>query len=92
MFGVPYEIVCDNGSQFISDETEAFCYKWNFTLTKSTPRYPHVNGKAKSSNKIIINNLKKRLTSYNNVGLNIYHGYFGPTRGHLVHDLDTIDD
>lgn len=47
--------MCDNGSQFISEKTEA--------LVKSIPRYPQANVQAESSNKIIINNLKKRLTS-----------------------------
>ncbi|XP_074346382.1 uncharacterized protein LOC141685162 [Apium graveolens] len=62
-FGGRAEIVCDNGSQFISDETEAFFRQWNFNLVKSTPHYLQANGQAKSSNKIINNNLKKRLTS-----------------------------
>ncbi|XP_074342067.1 uncharacterized protein LOC141679470 [Apium graveolens] len=43
-FGIPYEIVCDNGSQFISDKTEVFCKCWNIDLIKSTPRYPQANG------------------------------------------------
>ncbi|XP_017256033.2 uncharacterized protein LOC135147082 [Daucus carota subsp. sativus] len=63
-FGIPSEIVCDNGSQFISEKTESFCKKYNINLIKSTPRYPQANGQAESSNKIIINNLKKRLTSH----------------------------
>ena len=63
-FGVPSEIICDNGSQFISDKMEAFCRQWNITLVKSTPRYPQANGQAESRNKIIINNLKKRLTTH----------------------------
>nr|XP_017245120.1 PREDICTED: uncharacterized protein LOC108216789 [Daucus carota subsp. sativus] len=62
-FGIPSEIVCDNGSQFISEKTETFCKRYNINLVKSTPRYPQANGQAESSNKIIINNLKKRLTS-----------------------------
>ncbi|XP_074327289.1 uncharacterized protein LOC141665208 [Apium graveolens] len=57
-FGVPFEIVCDNGSQFISDKTEAFCKHWNINLIKSKPRYPQANGQAELSNKIIINNFK----------------------------------
>ena len=63
-FGIPSEILCDNGSQFISDKTEAFCRKYNINLIKSTPRYPQANGQAESSNKIVINNLKKRLTTH----------------------------
>ncbi|XP_017227992.1 uncharacterized protein LOC108203528 [Daucus carota subsp. sativus] len=57
-------IVCDNGSQFISEKTETFCKKYNISLVKSTPRYPQSNGQAESSNKIIMNNLKKRLTTH----------------------------
>ena len=63
-FGVPSDIIYDNGSQFISDKMEAFSRQWNITLIKSTPRYPQANGQAESSNKIIINNLKKRLTTH----------------------------
>ncbi|XP_074298915.1 uncharacterized protein LOC141629892 [Silene latifolia] len=33
-FGIPSEIICDNGSQFISDNTEGFCARWNITLRK----------------------------------------------------------
>lgn len=63
-FGVPSEIFCDNGSQFVSEKTETFCRKYNISLVKSTPRYPQANWQAESSNKIIINNLKKRLTAH----------------------------
>ena len=31
-FGVPSEIVCDNGSQFISERTRSFCREWNIEL------------------------------------------------------------
>ena len=60
-FGVPSEIVCDNGSQFISDRTREFCQQWNINRVTSTPRYPQSNGQAEASNKVIISNLKKRL-------------------------------
>lgn len=63
-FGVPAEIICENWSQFISEKSEAFCAKYNITLVKSTPKFPRANGQAESSNKIIINNLKKRLTTH----------------------------
>ncbi|XP_074278363.1 uncharacterized protein LOC141601954 [Silene latifolia] len=39
-FGIPYEIICDNGSQFIGNKTEDFCARWNISLQKSTPRNP----------------------------------------------------
>ncbi|KAJ9544420.1 hypothetical protein OSB04_024127 [Centaurea solstitialis] len=60
-FGVPSEIICDNGSQFISDKTRTFCEKRGIKLVTSTPRYPQSNGLAESSNKVIINSIRKRL-------------------------------
>ncbi|KAJ9553755.1 hypothetical protein OSB04_017800 [Centaurea solstitialis] len=60
-FGVPAEIMCDNGSQFISDKTHTFCEKRGIKLITSTPRYPQSNGLAESSNKVIINSIRKRL-------------------------------
>lgn len=60
-FGVPSEIICDNGSQFLSDKTKHFCDDWNITLLTSTPRYPQATGQAESSNKTVIDTLKKRL-------------------------------
>ncbi|KAG7558951.1 Ribonuclease H-like superfamily [Arabidopsis thaliana x Arabidopsis arenosa] len=59
--GIPYEIVTDNGSQFISARFEGFCEKWGIRLSKSTPRYPHGNGQAKAANKTILDGIKKRL-------------------------------
>ncbi|KAL1205491.1 Retrovirus-related Pol polyprotein from transposon TNT 1-94 [Cardamine amara subsp. amara] len=61
--GIPYEIVTDNGSQFISKSFRQFCELRNIRLTTSTPRYPQGNGQAEAANKTIISNLKKRLGS-----------------------------
>ena len=52
--GVPYEMVTDNGSQFISTRFEAFCEKWKIRLNKSTPRYPQCNGQAETINKTVL--------------------------------------
>jgi ribonuclease HI len=60
-FGIPAEIVCDNGSQFIGKRTTSFCESWGIKMITSTPVHPQANGQAESSNKIIINNLKKKL-------------------------------
>ncbi|KFK23221.1 hypothetical protein AALP_AAs47412U000100, partial [Arabis alpina] len=59
--GLPYEIIADNGSQFISKTFEDFCAKWKIRLNKSTPRFPQGNGQAEATNKAIISELKKRL-------------------------------
>ncbi|KAI3732605.1 hypothetical protein L1987_63811 [Smallanthus sonchifolius] len=60
-FEIPEEIICDNGSQLIGKRTTNFCAIWGIKMITSTPIHPQANGQAKSSNKIIINNLKKRL-------------------------------
>ncbi|KAG7552776.1 Ribonuclease H-like superfamily [Arabidopsis thaliana x Arabidopsis arenosa] len=59
--GLPYEIITDNGSQFISLTFEDFCASWKIRLNKSTPRYPQGNGQAEATNKTILAGLKKRL-------------------------------
>ncbi|XP_070054204.1 uncharacterized protein [Nicotiana tomentosiformis] len=60
-FGVPKEIVCDNGPQFIGSKITKFFQSWQIKRITSSPYHPVVNGQANSTNKIIINNLKKRL-------------------------------
>ncbi|KAK9071857.1 hypothetical protein SSX86_008287 [Deinandra increscens subsp. villosa] len=62
-FGIPAEIICDNGSQFIGKRTTSFCESWGIKMITSTPVHPQANGQAESSNKIIINNLKRKLGS-----------------------------
>ena len=61
--GIPYEIVTDNGSQFISTRFEAFWEKWKIRLNKSTPRYPQCNGQEETINKTVLDGLKKRFRS-----------------------------
>ncbi|KFK24085.1 hypothetical protein AALP_AAs60550U000200 [Arabis alpina] len=48
--GLPFEIVTDNGSQFISNRFETFFAKWKIRLSKSTPRHPEGNGQAEAMN------------------------------------------
>ncbi|XP_056847410.1 uncharacterized protein LOC130498085 [Raphanus sativus] len=59
--GLPYEIITDNGSQFISKVIKDFCDKWKIKLKFAGPRYPKCNGQAEATNITIVNNLKKRL-------------------------------
>ena len=60
-FGVPKEIVTDKESQFISFDFQDFCKDWGIQLSFSTPRYPQANGQAESTNKTVINIIKRRL-------------------------------
>ncbi|KAD7477254.1 hypothetical protein E3N88_00390 [Mikania micrantha] len=43
--------------------TTNFCESWGIKMITSTPVHPQANGQAESSNKIIINSLKKKLGS-----------------------------
>ena len=60
-YGIPSEIICDNGMQFIGGRTRKNCKNWNITLVTSTPRYPQANGQVESSNKLVLGILKKKL-------------------------------
>lgn len=59
--GLPYEIITDNGSQFISKTFRDFCNKWKIKIKTASPWYPKCNGHAEAANNKIVNNLKKRL-------------------------------
>nr|XP_016515349.1 PREDICTED: endogenous retrovirus group K member 8 Pol protein-like [Nicotiana tabacum] len=60
-FGVPNEIVCDNGPQFIGEKVIKLFQSWQIKRITYAPYHPTANGQAESTNKVIINNLKKRL-------------------------------
>nr|XP_009775499.1 PREDICTED: uncharacterized protein LOC104225418 [Nicotiana sylvestris] len=60
-FGTPKEINCDNGPQFIGKKTTEFFKKWHIKRILSTPYHHANNGQAESSNKTILNILKKKL-------------------------------
>ncbi|XP_038716417.1 uncharacterized protein LOC120009784 [Tripterygium wilfordii] len=57
-FGVPKEIVKDNGPQFATQE---FCANWGIRVNFATPRHPQCNGQAEASNKTLIKTMEKRL-------------------------------
>ncbi|XP_056847422.1 uncharacterized protein LOC130498094 [Raphanus sativus] len=60
-FETPHEIVTDNKPQFTSYNFRKFCKDWNIKLSYSAPRHPQSNGQAESTNKTVVNMLKKRL-------------------------------
>ncbi|XP_060182150.1 uncharacterized protein LOC132611795 [Lycium barbarum] len=61
-FGIPAKIACDNGKQFIGSKVSKFFEEYNIKKILSTPYHPSANGQAESTNKIILQNLKERLT------------------------------
>ena len=46
LFGVPTQIVSDNGPQYAGQPFKAMCEKWGIRHTTSSPRYPRSNGMA----------------------------------------------
>lgn len=60
-FGVPHFLISNNGLQFDSKSFKRYCYELGITNRYSTPAYPQGNGQTKAINKVIVNELKKRL-------------------------------
>eukprot|EP00253_Pinus_taeda_P031465 PITA_31465 len=60
-FGCPEKIITDNAAAFKSKKMINFCHKYHITLGHSTAYYPQGNGLAESSNKSLINIIKKLL-------------------------------
>uniref|UniRef100_A0A2N9HY76 Uncharacterized protein n=1 Tax=Fagus sylvatica TaxID=28930 RepID=A0A2N9HY76_FAGSY len=60
-FGIPRCFVSDNGTQFDSGPFKKYCSDFGIRNHFSSPAYPQGNGQAESSNKVILNGIKKRL-------------------------------
>eukprot|EP00253_Pinus_taeda_P018245 PITA_18245 len=60
-FGCPEKIITDNATAFKSKKIINFCQKYHITLGHSMADYPQGNGLAESSNKSLINIIKKML-------------------------------
>ena len=58
-FGIPEEIICDNGPQFTSREYQDFAAKYGSKLTTSSPFYPKGHGYIERQIQSIKNLLKK---------------------------------
>jgi ribonuclease HI/transposase InsO family protein len=58
-FGIPSKITTDNAKAFSSYALVEFCFKYGITLSHSSNYYPQGNGLAESTNKNLMNILKK---------------------------------
>jgi len=65
-FGYPEKIITDNAAAFKLKRMITFCHKYRITLGHSITYYPQGNGLAESSNKSIINIIKKFLEENKN--------------------------
>eukprot|EP00253_Pinus_taeda_P021019 PITA_21019 len=60
-FGCPSKLITDNAAAFKSKRMVDFCHKYNIILGHSTTYHPQGNGLAESSNKSLVNIIKKML-------------------------------
>nr|XP_016467816.1 PREDICTED: uncharacterized protein LOC107790405 [Nicotiana tabacum] len=60
-FKIPKKIAYDNRPQFIGTKVTKFLEYMKIKRITSSPYHPSTNGQAESTNKVIIQNLKKRL-------------------------------
>jgi transposase InsO family protein len=60
-FGIAQTLMTDQGSSFISKEARAFAESYKIKLLNSSPYYAQANEQAKSSNKILIKFIKKKI-------------------------------
>lgn len=60
-FGVPKELLSENGTQFASRKVKLTCEDLGIHQVFSSVEHPQSNGQAEAANKIILNGLKKKL-------------------------------
>ena len=58
-FGIPHELVSDNGPCYSSTEFKQFAEEWNFKHITSSPTYPQSNGLAERPVKTLKNTIGK---------------------------------
>ena len=64
-FGIPYEIILDNGTQFGSNEFRAFYDDFGIKKSFSLVDHPQTNSEVQAINKIMKFNLKTKLEEHN---------------------------
>jgi len=60
-FGILHTIITDNGQQFIDRGLHSFYDDLGIKFVTASVEHPHTNGQAEAANKVILNELKKRL-------------------------------
>jgi hypothetical protein len=60
-FGVPHNIITNNGMNFMSKEFKNYCESMGIKLNFASVAHPKTNGQVKKANDLICNRIKKRL-------------------------------
>jgi hypothetical protein len=61
-FGIPQTLTTDQGASFMSKEAREFAELYRIKLLNSSPYYAQANGQAESSNRTLINLIKKKIS------------------------------
>jgi hypothetical protein len=61
-FGIPQTLTTDQGTSFMSKEIREFPELYRIKLLNSSPYYAQANGQAESSNRTLINLIKKKIS------------------------------
>ena len=80
-YGIPDQVISDNGPQFTSDEFAEFSRKWDFEHLTSSPGNSKANGKAKSGVKTVKRILKKSIRAGTDPYLAVLDYRNTPTQG-----------
>ncbi|RDY05097.1 Tf2-11, partial [Mucuna pruriens] len=64
-FGLPVEIVFDNGTQFASSAMTKFCQELHIRQSFTSVEHPQANEQAEAANKVILRGLRRRLEEAN---------------------------
>src|SRR3954447_7714354 len=60
-FGVPHNIITDNGTNFTAAEFQNFCEELGIKINYASVAHPQSNGQVEKANRLVCGGLKKRL-------------------------------
>ncbi|CAH9139042.1 unnamed protein product [Cuscuta epithymum] len=63
-FGLPEQVITDNGRQFVSKNFEEFLARWGVKHSRASVAYPQANGQVENMNRTIMDGIKKKLEDY----------------------------
>jgi transposase InsO family protein len=78
-FGIPQTLTTDQGTSFMSKEVREFAELYRIKLLNSSPYYAQANGQTESSNRTLINLVKKRYPIILSIGIRFCHKLYGLT-------------
>jgi transposase InsO family protein len=78
-FGIPQTLTTDQGTYFMSKEVREFAESYRIKLLNSSPYYAQANGHAESSNRTLINLIKRRYLIILSIGIRFCLKLYGLT-------------